>query len=239
MPKKFWIILAATAGILFVLLYPQVYVVRGSVGGQLYWHRGEALIFVEISTSGTRVNYARYASEPLLLSFGHVRKPDDERCSEILVFQITDKSVQRYDTDLYRYAKEPYCNVGFQVFEDGIYASRWPVLWRWTGSHFERPTPEEYGHFASGIFAGKFESHPWQFDNRDGWSMRSFGQTPPQTQFAINGQTVSIVFSGETWPMKPLSIDLIRNGQSPQRLWQFDGRPRRVSRAEYGGLFQR
>jgi hypothetical protein len=221
------------AGMFVLLLYPKVYVLRGSAGGGLYWNANEALLFMTGGTSGAHMSYPRYLLEPLLMSMGDVRPADNESCSQTLVIRVTDKDFQRYETDLYRYADEPYCGFNYVFFGGHFYAVSWPRLLKWSGTTFERPTPEEYGAYATALSGGKIVSqHPWEFDNVDGWSMRGFGQTPPKYDIVLNGQPVTVVFHGETWPPRPLSVDLIRPGQRQQTIWSFDGRPRRVSRAE-------
>ena len=95
-------VLAALAGLLVILMYPKVYVIRGSAGGALYWNTNEALLFTAGGNSGARMNYVRYAADPFLLALRFVRPPDDERCSQIVVIRVTDKDVQRFETDLYR-----------------------------------------------------------------------------------------------------------------------------------------
>ncbi|HKV04443.1 MAG TPA: hypothetical protein VJO53_04965 [Candidatus Acidoferrales bacterium] len=242
MLRKSLIALVVLAGIVSLLVYPDVYVTRGSIsGGTLYWNAQQALVFIEASTSGARVSHIRYALDPFLAGVVGVRQPDDKRCSESVVVQVTDKGIQRFDTDLYRYAEDPYCGMNFAAFEGQIYAGYLAEdrLWRWSGTHFDPATAEEVRAFDAAKIGAKVDPHPWQFDNVDGWSMRAFGQTPPKYELVLNGQPLTILFSGETWPPKPLSVDLVRAGQPPQRIWEFDGRPHRVSKAEYEHTFQK
>ena len=196
------------------------------------------------------MSYPRYILEPFLVSLRIVRPPDDERCTQTLVIRVTGKSMQRYETELNRYADEAYCGFRYALFGGRIFAVSWPELWKWSGTSFERPTPEEYGAYATALDAGKIASqHPWEFDNVDGWSMRQLGSTGPQYQFkgrpvtstqvTLNGQQVSFMFSGETFPQMLVAVDLVRSGQSPQTIWNFDGRPHRVSKADYERAFAR
>jgi hypothetical protein len=229
----------AIVGLLLLLKYPIVCTVRGSAGGTLFWNGNEALLFMDENSDGARMSYVRYALEPLLVSMGDVRPPDNERCSKILVIQVTDKDLQRFDTDLYRYTGEDRgCVFKYELFWGQIYAVSWPRLWKWSGTDFERATPEEYGAYATALASGETVSqHPWEFDNVDGWSMREFGASAPRYELTIGGQPATIIFHGKTWPPEPLSIELIRPGQPPQTIWSFDGRARRVSEAEYDHVF--
>ena len=226
------IFLIVLAGILFLLTYPKVYVVRDQAGGTLYWNANEALLFMGGGSSGAHMSYLRYAMEPLLVSMGDVRSPDDGRCSQILVIQITDNDVRRYNTDV-------DCVAAYDVFEGRIYAVQGPRIWKWSATHFEPATPEEVRAFDVGKVAATTASspHPWQFDNVEGWSMRKFGQTIPKYQLVLNDQPVTIQFSGETWPQQPISVDLIRPSKGSQRIWSLDERPHRISKTEYENVF--
>jgi hypothetical protein len=211
-------------------------------GGVLYWNANEALLFVAESNEGARMSYARYMLEPLVVGLGHVLQPSNKRCTRFLVIRVTDKDTQHYDTDLYRFAEEPYCGFQTAIFEGRIYSGylAQDKLWRWSGTEFDPATPEEVRAFDAAKVALTTASrpHPWEFDNVDGWSMRGFGQTPPKYQLVLNGQPVTLVFHGETWPPAPLSVDLIRPGQPPQTIWTFDGRPHRVSKSVYQHVFE-
>jgi hypothetical protein len=111
-------------------------------------------------------------------------------------------------------------------------------LSKWVGNRFERPTPEEYGAFATFKFSKKISQHPWEFDNVDGWSMRGGGHLGnEQYSFTLDGQSMTVVSVAETLSPAPLSVQLIRSGQPPQTIWSFDGRPHPVSKAEYRKIF--
>lgn len=193
--------------------------------------------------AGARMSYPRYLLEPLLTSFGVVRSPDNERCSHVLVIRVTNEDVQRYDTEV-------DCVAAYDLFQQHIYAVRWPRIWEWYGTHFESVNLDN-ATFQAGRTTAKAEvsQHPWYFDNVDGWSMRQLGSVGPKyefkgrpatvTQVTLNGQPVSFIFLGETFPQMPIAVDLVRSGQSPQTIWTFDGRPHRVSKAEYERVFPR
>lgn len=241
MLKRFLIVLLLMAGIFFSLAYAKLYVVRGGAGGVLYWNKNEALLFMEEDLSGAHMSYLRYALEPFLVSLGDVRSPDDGRCSRIVVIRITDKDVDTYETDLDRYVEDSYCGRNISIFDGRIYAdfpgkSR---LFKWSGTHFEPASTEELRAFDAQRRMAAARPHPWEFDNLDGWSMRSLGQTPPKYQLVLNGQPVAILFLGKTWPPRPQSVDLIRSGQSAQAIWSFDGRPHRIGKAEYENAFKK
>jgi hypothetical protein len=241
MPKRFLIaltILVICAVCLVVLGSSRAYVVRDSLSaGKLYWNAKEALVIIAEASDGADMTYARYELEPFLLSLGHIRQPSNKRCTQVLVIRLTDKGDQRYDTDLYKYSQDPYCGFDFDLFEGDVYAVAGPSLWKWSDTHFEPAPPRELGVFDATRAAKSNSKHPWKFDDIEGWSMRQFGQTPPKYELALNGQPVTLVFHGATWPPTPISVELIRTGENPQTIWSLDERPRRVTRTEYEHAF--
>jgi hypothetical protein len=243
MRKKYLIISIIIAGILFSLMYVQIYVIRGGAGGVLYWNSNEGLMFIGENLEGAHMSPLRYALESFLVSWGDVRSRDDLSCTRIVVIRVTDKDVKTYVTDLPKYSGEHEgCIFDFQLFEGQIYALSWPKMLRWSGSQFERPTAEEYGAYATAMIRQKtqyFDPHPWEFDNKDGWSMRQFGATPHDSPIVLNSQPMTITFHGKSWPPKPLSVDLVRDGQQLQTLWTFDPGPRPVSKSQYYASFLR
>lgn len=243
MVKKYLTILTIIAGILFLLTYFQIYVLRGSAGGVLYWNSNEALIFIGENVEGAHMSPLRYGLEPFFLSLGGVKPRDNLSCARILVIRVTDKDVKTYVTDLPLYCGENEgCNFRFELFEGQIYALSWPKMLRWSGSRFEGPTAEEYGAYATATIrqqTAAFEPHPWEFDNKGGWSMRELGATRHDTTIVLGGESMTVTFHGDTWPPRPISLDLATSGQPAQTLWTFDGQPRTVSKSKYYASFQR
>lgn len=243
MLKKLLIVLIVVAAILFLASYPKVYVIQGSAGGSLFWNANEALLFMAAGSSGAHMSYPRYALEPYLSGLASVRLPNDEICSQIVVIRITDKDVQRYDTQLSRYAEEPYCGYKLAPFESQIYEGYLAKdkIWKWTENGFEPATSEELREFdaANVPQVNASRPHPWEFDDVEGWSMRGLGLTTPKYDIVLHGQPLTILFHGESWPPAPISLELIRSGQPAQTIWSFDGRPHPVTKAEYKRTFAR
>jgi hypothetical protein len=233
--RKLLIAAVILLGILILCFYPKVYLIRGTAGGILYWNNSEALLFMGGGVDGARMSVLRYAVEPFI-EMGRIpgRPPDDERCSQVVVVRVTDKEIGRYDTGL-------GCVADYDVFEGHIYAVEWSRLWKWSGTNFDAATPEEAHVFDEGRVAATAAArpHPWEFDGVEGWSMRVLNYKPPKNELILNGQPVTIIFHGETWPKRPLSVDLVRPGQSPQTIWSFDGRVHMVSRSEYEHAFEK
>jgi hypothetical protein len=128
MLKKLLIALIVLAGIILVPMSSDVYVLRGSAGGVMYWNPTEALLFFSEGSDGARMNSLRYVLEPFLLAVGIVRHPNDERCTRVLVIRVTDKEIQPFNSDLYRYTGEPGCGFHIELFNGRFYAADWPKL---------------------------------------------------------------------------------------------------------------
>jgi hypothetical protein len=237
--KRSLIILAVVIVLLVLLTYPKVYVVRGAMnGGTIFWNANQALIWVSERSDGLHAGYIRYELDPFFTALGLVRQPSDQHCSKTVLIRITDTDVQTFDTDLYRYPEERYCDFTLQLFKGQFYAVAWPKFWKWSGNQFIRSTPQEYGAYATAAAAGELESQSsWKFDNVDGWSMRAFGQGLPEYDLTLGGRPLTILFSGASWPPKPEFIDLVRAGQAPQRVWALDAEPHRVSKSDYERIF--
>jgi hypothetical protein len=235
MTKRLPIVLIALAICLTFLLVFRVYVVRGSVNvGTLFWNSNEGLLFIGEGSDGASVSYARYLLDPLVAALGHVKQPENKRCSRVFVIRIISNDVQRYDTDLAQQIEEPFCGFHVYVFQDQFYAVSWPRLWKWSETRFEPATLEESKAFhEAGITTQCNSQSPSEFDNANSWSKRTFGQGAPEYKLSLNGLPVSVIFHGETWPPAPSSVELIRSGQNRQQIWTPDGRPHRVSRVEY------
>jgi hypothetical protein len=234
-PKRLWVVLAVLAAGFVLLGFLRIYVVRAGANGTLYWNASEALLFVEIPSSGARLSYVRYAVEPFLESLGDVRSPDNKQCSQVLVIRITDKNVQRFDTQLNRYAEYPYCFLHYVLFAGHIYTG-YPAkgkIWKWSGTQFEPAAPQEL----NGFDPVKEAQRGYQFDDVDGWSMREYPLGRTTYHLTLNGQPLTLVSSGRTWPIGNVSVDLIRAGQTPERIWSLDERPHIVSKAEYEKIF--
>src|ERR1700739_4716236 len=144
MTKRMLIVLIALAACFTFLLFFRVYVVRGSINlGTLFWNSNEALLFIAERNDGLNASYARYLLDPFVVSLGHVKRPENQRCTRVFVLRITSVDVRRYDTDLAQQIGGPFCSFGIYVFRDHFYAVSWPRLWKWSATRFEPATPEE------------------------------------------------------------------------------------------------
>jgi hypothetical protein len=227
MVKRLWILVAVIVPIVLFLALSKVYVVRSGTSGTLYWNADKALLFIQVGTSGVRLSSARYALEPFLVSLGDVRPPDDHRCVESFVIQVTDKDVQRYETP-------GYCYPNYVVFKSHIYTGLPGLrqLYRWNGTHFETATQEEVSGFDPIATARGF-----QFDNVEGWSMREQGLALGHVTYALtlNHQQVTYISSGDY--DSPSTVYVKFQAGPPQKIWYFENGPHLISKKEYEGIF--
>jgi hypothetical protein len=229
-------ITAIIVGLLVVIgLSIRVYSVRQDGGGHLFWNHDEALLVVEVQSSGARLDLFQRVFGPVLVSLGSVRPPDDKRCTQIDVFRITAKDVQHYTTDLAQFSQEPYCFGHFALFNGHIYTGYLAQgkMWRWSGTGFEPATSDELRGFdpAEAAKAGE------QVDNVDGWSMRANAFGRQSYPIMLGGQPVTIESTGRTAASDDLQVDLVRQGQPPEPIWHLNELPRIVDRSEYERLF--
>jgi hypothetical protein len=230
MLKRLWIPVAVIVPIVLFLALSKVYVVRSGASGTLYWNEDKALLFVQVGTSGVRLSSARYALEPFLVSLGDVRPPDDHRCVETFVLQITDKGFQRYETT-------GYCYDYYVLSKNQIYTGLLGVrqLYRWDGTRFEPATQEELRGFDPLAIAAR----GLQFDNVEGWSMREQGLALGHVTYplTLNHQQVTYISTGRRDSYSPLTVDIKFQTSPPQRIWSFEGGPHPISKAEYESIF--
>jgi len=179
------------------------------------------------------MSYLRYALEPTLEALRAVRQPDDERCSQVLVIEITDREV-RFDTGLERYAQVPYCGYEFALFRGNIYGGYLAQdrLWKWSNTGMESAAPDEVRAFHAAHIVSNAPVNPWKFDDVDGWSMRSLNVAPTTHELRLNGQPVTIHVNQDPFG-SPHAIELMRPGHPSQTIWTFEDRPHRVSKVEY------
>jgi hypothetical protein len=205
----------------------RTYRVRLNGDADLVWNADQAYLFIGVTSWGYRLNYLQYVGDLLKERLGGVTSADDARHA-VIVFRLTPEAIQRHnaaDISLDFYTP----------FENNIYANRQGEMWTWAGDHFEKASPEK---------RAKFESSGRQleptFTNIDGWSKQNsiFGGKFGKTDFEVKlGSGPLKVIANSDQSKGQLSIDLLRPGQSPERVWELDGRTRKITEAEYNEIF--
>ncbi len=164
----------------------------------------------------------------------HGGRDADDNLSSLMVVRITPTTVERHVVDPGT-GRDLYT-----PFEDRIYANCPDIggLCRWAGDHFERATGEEQRKLD-----GINRLIQREIDNEKGWSKHGLGPAPVDYKFTIKADdkfelSVSNVVA-KKYGYGAVSVDLLRPGQAPERIWYLGGDPRRVSKAEYERVFGR
>lgn len=228
-------IVIAVAALGVFAFEPKVYLLREEGSGAIYWNQNQALLFMGSTVSGARMSYPRYALEPLLVGMWHVRAPNDERCSQGSVIEVTDKEIKHFDTDASHFVGNDTCDMDMAVFNGHLYIGYLgrDMLWRWSSDHYEPATPDELRAFDASKTAEKAFLQRRQFDNVDGWSMRQLGTPSPRYDLHFGDATVTVIYSGQHGTRQSESVDVILPGQSAVRVWSIEPGPRSVTKAQY------
>ncbi len=211
-----------------------MYYIREDSGGDLLWNADGAYIFMKTGQRGFHTTLLRY---PLVILEQYLYAPPPANADHFseTVIRVTPSAVERHIVDVPENspgnAPSLYTPLGDQIF-----ALCQGVLCKWADDHFERATPQEQRKLGgtNGLVADK--------DTQiNGWSKRPFVPAPvdyhwdveagKEFKLSITNRVVDKIGDGA------LSIELIRAGQVPQRVWYLDGHPRRVTKAEYEHAF--
>jgi hypothetical protein len=237
--------LAVILGLVFALLIAilglvllgssRAYYLSDHARATVYWKRNEAYLFLGSGHTGYRFSYWKY---PLVLVseyFNSPLSPSDERGIRT-VLHVTPSGVERHIVDDGDRAGK---TADFLTpFDDGFYAMcSGGVLCKWTERGFERATDEEErSHDGTNrLFRGNFNNQ-----TINGWLAREIRRTPGDhfevqvgNDFVIAAKNQATDQADHEW----ISVDLIRPGEPPERLYEVNGAPRRVSRSEYEHSF--
>lgn len=229
----------AAAALAVALWSCKIYNLRERVGGTLLWNANEAYFFAFITREGLPVSFLEYPWFSFKGFLGAWDPPDDERGS-LVVIRVTSSGVERHVMKVE--GSEPGSGPNFITpLEGGIYAN-YPAmggLCRWAGDHFERATQEERLRLdgISRLTVTEIKN------GEDGWSRNGFGIGPADRRFKIEvGENFELSVTELARKSKAtgngsISIDLLRSGKAPERIWEFDARMALVSRTEYQHLF--
>lgn len=212
----------------------KLYFIHDDDGDDLVWNSNEAYLFMGVARRGYRISYMEYPWATLKGLLSGVRLPDDERTS-VTVVHITASGVEHHVVEM---PDEPPANTPnfYTPVRGYIYANYRGSLYKWTGNKFQTATAEEQRQLDG--------TNRLDETNMDkGWSKRGFGEASTDYQFVVDvGQTFKLEVTnkllGRGW-RGALSVDVVRPGQNPERIWYLDGHSRRVGRAEYEASFAR
>jgi hypothetical protein len=216
-----------------------VFLILDGSGGTVLWNAEEADFFIGIRHIGQEVNCLRYPWFLAKSYLGGVEDPDNDRGS-LVVIRVTSSAVERHVQKL-SYDPPGSGPDMYTPLEGHVYANCPELggLCRWAGDHFEPATPEERQRLDDiGHLTNKDIDH-----GENGWSKRSFqvGPGDSDNMFTIevgNRFRLSASDLGAKNGDRILSIDLLRAGHGPERIWDVDQRYGRVSGSEYQRVFE-
>ena len=206
--------------------------IRRDTGVAVRWNGSEADLFVYASVRGFETSYLLYPWS-LAREFFYVPPPANHLNDWLIVFRITPAGIERHAVK--PEDRGPGSGPGELTPIDGQIYANYPAiggLCRWAGDHFELATDEERHrlHGIEGLWYHEVENGP------GGWSARGISDAsgPKKLDVKVGDHfDVSLVNHMENSVKGTLSVDVLYPGKPPQRIVEVDGRPRRVSSAEF------
>ena len=213
----------------------EIYWVRDASGATVFWKDDEAYLFLGSGHTGYRISYLEYPLEIAKEYFYVVPSPNDQRVIGTVI-RVMPSGVERHVVEYGENAAQSALLL--TPFDDGFYGMcQGGVLCKWTGHGFEVATQEEQEKHGGTdrLFRGDFNG---QIIN--GWSAREVRRMPGDhfeakvdDKFVIAAKNQASDVRERAW----ISVDLIRPGRPPERLYNVNGTPRLVSKTEYQNIF--
>jgi len=213
----------------------RVYFIRDSPGATVFSRADEAYLFLGSGRTGYHFSYLEYPFVVFKEYFYDVPSPANQRAA-VTVIRVTPSVVERHVVDFDDHSLRP---TGFLTpFDDGLYAMcPVDVLCKWTGNGFEQATEEEQRRHdgTKRLVHGSMNNQ-----TINGWAVHEILSLPGDhfevqvdNKFAIAVKNQARGVREYEW----ISVDLIRPGQRPDKLYDVNGTPHTVSRSEYERSF--
>lgn len=224
---KATIVVAAIA--LVVAASRSLYFIREGHGGWVLSNESEAYIFIGISRDGLEISALRY---PWMIFREHlhgVEPPTDQRAF-LTVLHVTQSAAEIHRITEYGDTSPAF----FTPIEGKIYANCPALggLCRWARDHFERADPAER------MRLGGFDHLTGRETPTDPWGWSKVGFRPTFTVKVDDQCSLVINNPLDSFGQGPITIDRIRPGNPPERIWEYRLRGGRVSGAEYERAFR-
>lgn len=205
----------------------KTYYVRDNANADILWDTDEAYLFIRTSVTGYRLRRIGYPYEMLREHLGIVRNPDNKRHS-LLIFKIRPRMVTKY-------IAEDVAVSGYVPVDNAIYMNTEGVPLKWTGDHLE-PANRVDSNRLSEV---ENEYKPG-FSNVRGWS-EDYGilnRGTGEQRFSPKVSSVPVAVTVAVSPGKlDQAIQITLSNGTTDRIWSLDGRPKKITRAEYQDLF--
>jgi hypothetical protein len=223
---KIKILLIALAVAVALASFMNVYLVRIDCGGGgLLWKGDTAYMFMGDCKAGVKMSLIRYLMEPIMEYFHAPAVPEHSKFV-LTAFRVSPAGVERYvsQTDL-----SDLSTIGSEIY------ARCPGgVCKWTGDRFVLIAAEEEKRLFGNSTLSRGE-----FTNVNGWSKRGI-QSSALYQETIHyelpvelNEELSLSVRGSN----PVSVDVLRRGRPPERIWYHEQGFRRVKKTEYEQVF--
>jgi hypothetical protein len=244
--RRIVITLIVLAAVVLSMSVLKVYFVREEGGAALLWNGTKAYVFVGIVERGYRFTYLTLIREWFLEIFPFGASPSSGKHFRALVFAITPNGLDRYSFDNFWISSPPEA-LGQNIYAGNL-LSTIPGPMKWTGTQFERISPEDQQEIHRAQQGGRLPSSP-SYDNIGGWSRRMVGgkveqlsardyrEEDAKVTLELDGKPVTLVMNSG-FISHHAYIDLLRSGHAAERIWALDAEPHRVSATVYKRIFQ-
>jgi hypothetical protein len=234
MTKTRLLMISGVLALFVVMTVPKIHTVKEAAGGALVWNGDKAYAFVKVVSRGWRVNLLGYMLEYPREFFGGVVSPDDESIRTI-VLDLSSQQVHEFSQDNFDFSPLVVNdNIFGSVMKNGEFET-----WKWTGAGFSEATTEERRALEQQQSSENLSGHPKGTDyyNVHGWSEKSIFNANLRTE-KLMADVPTTAFTVVSKKLETLyTIDVLRQGRSPERIWTLQGYPHIVSRVEYRRIF--
>jgi hypothetical protein len=201
----------------------------------LLWNGDKTYAFVQVVSRGWRVNLLGYMLEYAREFFGSVASPDDESIRTV-VLDLSSQRVHEFSQNNFDFSPLVVNDniVGLVTKNDES------QLWKWTGVEFSKATDEDMRALEQQQRSENLSGHPkgTDYENVHGWSQKPIFNANLRTEKLMAGAPAT-AFTVVSKKLETLyTIDVLRQGQGPERIWTLEGYPRIVGRAEYHRVFR-
>jgi hypothetical protein len=217
------VILVVATAILLLGWYRVRWVTHKEGNAALLWNDHEAYLFIPSGRLGYERSPVRFVGERIAARFGIM--PTETR-NDLMIVRFGDSVVERN-------TMTNVTTTEWRVVDGQLYTLANGSLVRLAGTRFEAASPADLRRFDAADAP----------TNETGWFSELgsiLHRGPVETQFAlqIRGKAWIVVAHNnpaERWA----AIDVEERGQSPQRVWRLDTRPRYVTKKEYEAFLNR
>ena len=235
MPTKTRLLMILGVFTLFIVTtVPKINTVKEAAGGNLLWNGDKAYAFVRVVSRGWRVNLLGYLLEYAKEFFGSVSAPDNESVRTV-VFNLSSERVHEFSQENFDFSPQIVNdNIVGRIMKNGDIQT-----WKWTGVGFSEATDEERRALEQQQFSENLSGHPKgeEYDDIHGWSQKSIFNSNLRTEKLMAAAPVS-AFTVVSRKMGAVyTIDVLREGRNPERIWTLEGYPHIVSGDEYRHTF--